>query len=113
MIFSVFKTIRDVRKGVKDPTGFGQDALLEVLQVPLILFSVIGALGLGLFFILGYTDLIFSPLGFFRFLFWLGACMFFLFEIVAWSLYRKMKRVVGRVKRQIDEEVNTITVEPK
>lgn len=113
MIFTILKTYRDVQHGVKDPTGFGQGALLEVLKVPLIIFTISGILGLALFFILGYTELLVPSWGFFRFVFWCAAILFGGFEVVLWKLYGKMKRMVARAKSRVDEELKTITVEPK
>jgi hypothetical protein len=113
MIFAIFKTYKDIKSGVKDPTGFGQEALLEVIKAPLILFTILGILALGLFFILGFTEIIFSSLGFFRFLFWISLVLFLIFQIVIWSIYKSVKRIVERVKNRVDDEINTIKVEPK
>lgn len=113
MIFGIFKTYKDIKNGVADPTGFGQDALLEVLKTPLIIFTIIGFLVLGLFYILGFTELIFSSLGFFKFLFWVSLIPFLILELVLWLLYSVIKKMVGKIKNRVDREINTIKVEPE
>lgn len=113
MIFAIFKTYKDVKNGVKDPTGFGQDALLEIIKAPLILFTILGGIFIVLFFVLGFTEIILNSLGFFRFLFWFSLVPFLILELIFWSLYGNVKKMVGNVKSRVDEEINTIKVEPK
>lgn len=111
MIFTIIKTYKDVKKGVNDPTGFGQDFALDVLKAPLILFTFAGLFGLALFFILGWTELLSGPFGFFRFVFFLLLLPFTILEIVFWSLFNKLKKVIQKVKNRVDERMNTIDVE--
>jgi hypothetical protein len=113
MIFAAFKTYRDVKNGVANPTGFGQDAILEVVKIPLIIFTVGGVLALALFFILGWTELLSGPFGFFRFLFWFLLIPFTVLQIFFWKLFSGFKKLVQRAKNRVDEEVNTIRVEVK
>ncbi len=111
MIFTIIKTYRDVKSGVKDPTGFGKDALLEIIKIPLLVFTVGGVLALVLFFILGWTDLLSGPFGFFKFVFWFLFIPFFILEIVFWKIYSKAKALVQKAKNRVDERMNTIDVE--
>lgn len=113
MIFAIFKTYKDIKNGVADPTGFGQDALLEVLKVPLILFTIIGVLVLGLFYILGFTEIVLSSLGFFKFLFWISLIPFLILELLLWLFYKAISGMIGKVKNRVDKEINTIKVEPE
>ncbi len=111
MIFGVIKTYKDVRKGVNDPTGLGQDIALDVLKAPLILFTFAGLFGLVLFFILGWTELLSGPFGFFKFVFFLLLIPFTILEIVFWSLFNRFKKILQKAKNRVDESVNTIDVE--
>ena len=113
MIFGILKTYKDVRKGMNDPTGLGQDIALDVLKAPLILFTIAGIAGLVLFFILGWTELLSGPFGFFKFLFWFLAIPFVILEIIFWKLFSSFKRLVQRAKNRVDERVNAIDVEVK
>jgi amino acid permease len=113
MIFVAFKTYRDVKRGALNPTGFGQDAVLKMVKIPLIIFTIGGVLALALFFILGWTDLLSGPFGFFRFLFWFLLIPFTILQILFWKLFRRFKRMVQRAKNRVDEEVNTIKVNVK
>ncbi|MEZ4103544.1 MAG: hypothetical protein R3B55_03285 [Candidatus Paceibacterota bacterium] len=113
MIFGILKTYKDVKKGTADPTGFGQDILLGVLKAPIIIFTVSGILGLAVFFVLGWTDFLSGPFGFFRVVFWILFIPFFFLEILFWKLYSKAKSLIQKAKNRVDEEVNTIKVEPK
>ncbi len=113
MIFTLIKTYREVKNGVKDPTGFGKDALLETIKIPLLVFTVGGILALALFFILGWTELLSGPFGFFKFLFWFLAIPFVILEIIFWKLFSSFKRLVQRAKNRVDESVNAIDVEVK
>ncbi|MBP7846402.1 MAG: hypothetical protein KA007_03095 [Candidatus Pacebacteria bacterium] len=113
MIFGIIKTYKDVRRGVNDPTGLGQDIALDVLKAPLILFTIAGIAGLVLFFILGWTELLSGPFGFFKFVFFLLLIPFTILEIVFWSLFNKLKKVIQNAKNRVDERINTIDVEVK
>ena len=113
MIFTIIKTYKDVKNGVKDPTGFGQDALLEMIKIPLVIFTVGGILALGLFFVLGWTEILGGPFGFFKFVFWFLAIPFVILEIVFWKIYSKAKALIQKAKNRVDQEINTIRVEPK
>lgn len=111
MIFTIIKTYKDVKNGVKDPTGFGQDALLEMIKIPLVIFTVGGILALALFFALGWTETLGGPFGFFKFVFWFLAIPFVVLEIVFWKIYSKAKSLIQKAKNRVDEEVNTIKVD--
>lgn len=111
MIFTIIKTYKDVKNGVKDPSGFGQDTLLEIIKIPLVIFTIGGTLALALFFVLGFTSLLSGPFGFFKFVFWFLAIFFVILEVVFWKLYSKAKSLIQKAKNRVDEEINTIKVE--
>lgn len=113
MIFAAFKTYKDIKKGIASPTGLGQEMLLDVLKAPLIVFTVVGIGALTLFFIFGWTDLLSGPYGFFKFVFWFLLIPFSILELVFWKLFSKAKALVQKAKDRVDEEMNTINVEPK
>lgn len=113
MIFSAFKTYKDIKKGVASPTGLGQEMLLDVIKVPLVIFTIGGIVALALFFILGWTELLSGPYGFFKFVFWFLLIPFSILQLVFWKLFSKAKTLVQKAKNRVDEELNTIKVEPK
>ena len=43
-MFGIFKTIMDVKKGVRDPGGLGKELALDIIKVPLLLFTILGGL---------------------------------------------------------------------
>jgi len=105
MIFAIIKTYRDARRGVKDPTGFGRDLALDAIKAPLMLFTIVSILGLILFFILGYTDLIINSVWFFRFLFVVGLLIFLPIFFISWTLFSKIKALTEKAKKKVDERV--------
>ncbi len=113
MIFAAFKTYKDIKKGIASPTGFGQEALLDVIKVPLVIFTIGGIVALALFFILGWTELLSGPYLFFKFVFWFLLIPFSILQLVFWKLFSKAKTLVQKAKNRVDEEINTIRVEPK
>jgi hypothetical protein len=111
MIFGIFKTYRDIKKGTADPTGFGRGMLLGVVKAPLMLFTLIGLGALAICFIFGWTGLLFGPFGFFRFLFFIILIPFSIFGVIFWSIYSKLKKLTQRAKERMDEEINIISAE--
>ncbi len=108
-MFGIFKTISDVRKGIHDPAGLGQEMALDVIRAPLLVFTVIGILFLALMFILGLTSVFSHPHLFFRIIFWLGAVSFAIIELIMWSLFRAFKKMVHTIKKKVSE--NSINAE--
>ena len=113
MIFAIFKTYRDVKKGVANPTGLGQEALLEVLSVPLFIFTIGGGLFIVFLGLLGWSELLGGPFGFFKFLCVFLGVPFLILTLIFWSLFSRVKKLVRRAKERVDEEIKTIKVEPK
>ena len=54
-MFGIFKTIMDVKKGVRDPGGLGKELALDIIKVPLLLFTILGGLFLVFMFILAFA----------------------------------------------------------
>ncbi len=102
-----------MKKGVKDPTGLGKEMALDVLKIPLVIFTIVGIGALALFYILGWTELLSGPYLFFKFVFWFSLIPFSILQIFFWKLFKSFKKLVQKAKNRIDEEVNTIKVEPK
>lgn len=113
MIFTIIKTYKDVKRGASDPTGFGQDLLLSSIKGPLLLFTISGGLALLVFLVLGFTEFWFGPSLFFKILFFFFGLPYLFLQIIFWSIYKKTKRLVERLRRRVDDEVDAIRVEPK
>jgi O-antigen/teichoic acid export membrane protein len=102
-MFGIFKTISDVRKGVKDPTSFGEELAIDVVKGPILVFTIIGVLFLLLMFMLGYTEVFGHPYGFFKVVFWLLAIPFFIIDLTLWSVFRAYKALVKSAKKKVDD----------
>ena len=102
-MFGIFKTILDVRKGVKDPTGLGEEMALDVFRAPILIFTIIGILFLGLMFLLGFTGLFGHPYGFFKVVFWILTIPFVIIDLTLWSIFRAYKNLVSRAKKKVDD----------
>ena len=113
MIFSIFKTYKDIKKGIASPTGLGQEMLLDVIKVPIIFITISGIFGLAVFFAFGWTSFLGGPWGFFRFAFFFLLIPFTILEIVLWSLFNKAKQMVQKAKDRVGERINSINVQPK
>ena len=113
MIFSILKTYKDVKKGTADPTGFGRDLALDVLKVPLMIFTISGIFALVVLFLLGWTEVLSGPFGFFRFVFFLLLIPFGILQLIFWKLFNKAKKLLKQAKKKVDERMNTIDVEVK
>lgn len=102
-MFGIFKTIRDVKKGVKDPTGLGEELALDVFRAPILVFTIIGILFLALMFLLGFTSLFGHPYGFFKIVFWILTIPFVIIDLTLWSIFRAYKNLVRSAKKKVDE----------
>ncbi|MCC7469668.1 MAG: hypothetical protein IT284_00805 [Bacteroidetes bacterium] len=111
MIFAIFKTYKDIKRGTADPAGFGQEMLLDVFKVPLILFTIIGSVVLILLFILGWTNILLNSLGIFKVLFFLIFIPFLILEIIFWSIFGRIKKLTGKAKEKVNERLKAIDAE--
>ena len=111
MIFAMIKTYRDAKKGIKDPGSFGEEMALDVIKIPLVIFTIVGILILALFFILGYTELLMNSIGIFKFLFFLTFIVFFSAEVLTWTLFLKIKKIVHMTRTKIETRANVIEVD--
>lgn len=109
-MFGIFKTISDVKKGIHDPAGLGQEMALDVIRAPIIIFTIIGILFLALMFILGFTNVFGHPYLFFKVIFWVMGIAFALIELALWSLFGVFKRMVQSAKKGISNK-NVISAE--
>lgn len=111
-MFGIFKTILDVRKGVKDPTGLGEELALDVVRAPILVFTIIGILFLALMFLLGYTEVFGHDYGFFKVVFWILGIPFLLIDLTLWSVFRGYKALVQSAKKRVDDS-KIIDVTPR
>ncbi len=106
--------ILQIRKNIKDaranPSKFAGEQAGEMLRGIMIIPIIISVLGLGLFFIMGYTHIFGFQLGFFKLLFWLGLIVGFIF----FSLVRRIIRATSRVtSNQTRRVIDAVVVEPE
>ncbi len=111
-MFGIFKTILDVRKGVKDPTGLGQELALDVFRAPVLVFTIVGILFLALMFFLGYTEVFGHSYGFFKVVFWILTIPFVIIDLILWSVFRAYKSLLRSAKKKVDDS-KVIDVTPR
>lgn len=111
-MFTIFKTIRDVRKGVKDPSGFGAEMAEDLVRGPILVFTIVGILFFVLVFLLGYTEVFGNDFGFFKVVFWILGIPFLLIDLTLWSVFRGYKALVQSAKKRVDDS-NVIDVTPR
>ena len=110
-MFGIFKIYTDAKRGVKDPAGLGKDLALDLIKGPLILFTFLGAVFLAMMFTVGFTGLLGGPYLFFKVVFWLLLIPFTIFELIGWSVYRKIERIAERAKERVNQKIVEGTVE--
>lgn len=106
-MFGIFKIYRDVKKGIASPTGFGKELALDVIKGPLVLVTFLGGLVLALVFIAGFTGLFGGPYLVGRIFFFVGLVPFFLFELIAWTVYRKIERLLESARKRAATVIET------
>ncbi|MEZ4114562.1 MAG: hypothetical protein R3B65_04020 [Candidatus Paceibacterota bacterium] len=97
MIFGILKTYKDV-KGCPKPDGFWTRYFAWGFESTDHYFYCFGDFGLAVFFVLGWTDFLSGPFGFFRVIFWILFIPFFFLEILFWKLYSKAKSLIQKAK---------------
>lgn len=101
--------ILQIRKNIKDarqnPSKFAGEQTKEVLWAVMIVPIVISLIGLILFFIMGYTELFGSQLGFFKFLFWLGFIVSFVFFLIIRRIISSVSSVSTSTTKRVIEAV--------
>lgn len=108
----IFRTIGIVCKGNqfrKDPSGFLQDEAKGFLNGLVFLPMIAPAFFVILFFVLGYTDLLTGPYGFFKFVFW----VFFIPFVIILAIIVKAMRIVRRASKQAIEKTIHVKAEVK
>lgn len=110
MIFTAIKTVlqvRELKKGLKDPSGFAQEKVIEsIIESMLYIFIPVGIVSL-LLFLFGYTHVFTNPSGLARVFFWIILIPSSLFAFIVYKalyfLRRKMKQVDKTIKAEIRE----------
>ena len=95
----------DVKKGVRDPGGLGKELALDIIKVPLLLFTILGGLFLVFMFILAFTVSLGGPYLFFKIVFILLTIPYVLFQLIAWPIYSKLEKLADRAKNKINEKI--------
>lgn len=104
-MFGIFKVYSDAKKGVRDPAGLGKDLALDLVKGPLVLFTFLGGLFLAVMCIIGFTGLLGGPYLFFKVVFWLMTIPFIIFQLVGWTLYRKLEQLVEKTRQRVHEKI--------
>lgn len=104
-MFGIFKIYSDAKKGVKDPAGLGKELALDLIKGPLVIFTFFGAVFLTLMAVLGLTHIFGGPYLFFKAVFILLLIPFTIFELIGWTLYKKIERVVEKARQKVNEKI--------
>lgn len=104
-MFGIFKIYSDAKKGIKDPAGLGKELALDLIKGPLIIFTFFGAVFLTLMAVLGLTHVFGGPYVFFKVVFILLLIPFTFFELIGWTLYKKIERVVEKARQKVNEKI--------
>jgi hypothetical protein len=100
MIFKMFRMRKTVREIRSDTGGFVADEAVGLVKGLLLIPVVIVLVGLALFFVLGFTTVLGGPLGLFKVLFIIGACVSVLVFAVIYPIIRFVRRSTARVVRR-------------
>lgn len=105
MIFRVFRLYKNIQEGTKNPIGFARDEAFDLLKASIIPPTIIGAILVVLFSLLGYSSFWFGPSGFFKVMSiiasiaWLG--WFFITRIILGFA----KQVLRHAKQKVDSKI--------
>ena len=109
-MFGIFKTYRDVKKGVKDPGGLAQEMALDVVKGPLLVFTILASIFFIGLFIVSFTGLIGGPL-FLKIIFWILFLPTLLILSVAWMFLGKIKKTMDSARCKMGQNSDIITAE--
>ncbi len=105
MIFRVFKLYKNIQEGTKNPTGFARDEAFDMLRSAVLLPTVVGALLVILFFILGYSSFWFGPSGFFKVMSIIASVAWIGWFFITRIILAFAKQVLHRAKQKVDSEI--------
>lgn len=100
-MFGIYKTYRNVKKGIKDPALLGQDLALDIVKDPLLIFTIIGIIFFAGLFILAFTGLLGGPFLGFKILFWVLFLPALLAFSVAWMFLGKITKMLDKAREDL------------
>jgi len=109
MIFRVFHVYKNLKEGTKNPTGFAHDEALGLLKSVIIPPTVIGALLVVLFFLLGYSSFWFGPSGFFKVLSVIASIAWVIWFLITRTLLVFAKQILRHAKQKADHKLYDVT----
>lgn len=105
MIFRVFKLYKNVKEGTKNPTGFARDEALGLLRAAIIPPTVIGAILVILFVLLGYSSFWFGPSGFFKVMSIIASVAWIGWFLITRIVLGFAKQLLRQAKHKVDSEI--------
>jgi hypothetical protein len=103
-MFGVFKTYRDIKKGIKDPGALGQELALDAIKAPVIISTIIAVLFFAGLFILSFTELLGGSFLFFKIVFWILLVPTLIIEFVIWTVIGNLRRVIEKTRMSMKKE---------
>lgn len=99
MLFKLLRIRKTVKEVRADAGGFVGEEVAVLLKGFLVIPVVLVLLALGLFFVLGFTNHLGGPMGFFKVLFVLGASITVVIFMLIYPIIRFVRRSASRVVR--------------
>ncbi len=103
MILGIFKTYKDIKRGIKDPAALGQDMALDIIKGPLILFTIASVIFFAALFVLAYTGALGGPYLGFKIVFWLLFLPALFVEAIAWMLISNISKMMDRAREKMNK----------
>lgn len=110
-MFGIFKTYRDIKKGINDPKALGQELALDAIKTPVIISTIIAVIFFAALFILAFTGTFGGPFLFFKILFWVLFLPTLFIEAVLWMFIASIKHMMENARKKLDEKENVIEAE--
>lgn len=110
-MFGIWKTYRDVKKGVADPAMLGQELALDVIKGPLVLFTFLSGIFFAALFILAFTQLFGGPYVGFKIVFWLLFLPALFIGATIWMFFGKLRRMLDAAREKLKKDKTIIDAE--
>lgn len=112
-MFGIWKTYRDVKKGVADPAALGQELAIDVIKAPLVLFTFIAAVFFGALGTAAWGGLVGGPYLGLKIIFWLMFVPTLSVGAMLWMFVGKLERMMDRARAKLKKDTNIIDAEIK
>ncbi len=110
-MFGIWKTYRDVQKGIANPSALGQEFAIDVIKAPLTLLTFLAAVFFGALGTVAWSGLIGGPYLGLKIVFWLMFLPTLSVGAVAWMFIGKIERMMDRARQKLARPPDIIPAE--